>query len=65
LASQQQRAYGEVLMIRPFSLMFLFWLAIVLAGAVLGLLFLGHQTESVHPSTHQAQTSAPKDSGTR
>lgn len=45
LASQQQKLYGEILLIRPLSLAFLGWLGIAMAGSVLGFLLLGQITE--------------------
>jgi hypothetical protein len=45
LASQQQKLYGEILLIRPLSLTFLGWLGVGLAGCVLGFLLLGRITE--------------------
>src|SRR5947199_6462774 len=45
LASQQQKLYGEILLIRPLSLTFLGWLGVALAGCVLGFLLLGKTTE--------------------
>src|SRR5205807_9764630 len=45
LASQQQKLYGEILLIRPLSLAFLGWLGIAIAGCVLGFLLLGQITE--------------------
>ena len=38
LAAQQQKAYGEVLRIRPLAPRVLVWLVIVLAGLVVGVL---------------------------
>jgi hypothetical protein len=48
LASQQQKFYGEILLIRPFSLALLVWLGIGIASSVLAFLLLGHYTETVH-----------------
>lgn len=42
LASQQHKFFGNALAIRPLSGSFLTWLGLVLAGAVLGILLLGH-----------------------
>jgi hypothetical protein len=50
LASQQQKLYGEILLIRPLSLAFLGWLGIAIAGSVLSFLLLGHITEKVRVS---------------
>ncbi|HLK07839.1 MAG TPA: hypothetical protein VKV30_07860 [Candidatus Angelobacter sp.] len=44
-ASQQQKFYGEIILIRPFSLLLLSWFAIGITSAVLGFLLLGHYTE--------------------
>jgi hypothetical protein len=41
----QQKLYGEILLIRPFSLFFLGWLATGVVAAVFGFLTLGHYTE--------------------
>jgi membrane fusion protein len=48
VASQQQKFYGEILLIRPLSLALLCWLGIGIACAVLAFLLLGHYTETVH-----------------
>jgi len=55
LASQQQKFFGNALMIRPFSTGFFIWLGIALAGFVLGILLLRHylnvdKTASGHQS---------------
>jgi hypothetical protein len=50
LAAQQQKFYGEIVLIRPFSLMLLSWFALGITAAVLGFLFLGHYTERIHVS---------------
>jgi hypothetical protein len=50
LAAQQQKFYGEILLIRPLSLTLLVWLGIGLAAAVIGFLLAGHYTERVHVS---------------
>ncbi len=47
LAAQQQKFYGEIILVRPFSLMLLGWFAIGIAAAVLGFLLLGQYTERV------------------
>lgn len=41
----QQKSYGEILLIRPFSLLFLGWLGIGIVATVFGFLTLGHYTE--------------------
>lgn len=60
LASQQHKFYGEVLTIRPFSTAFLIWLGVVLAAVVIGVLLLGHYTESVRPATGHPQSTVAK-----
>ena len=50
LASQQQKLYGEILMIRPLSLTFLAWLGVAIAASVLGFLLLGQITEKARVS---------------
>lgn len=45
LASRQHKLYGEILLIHPFSLVFLTCLAIAITGGVFGYLLLGHYTE--------------------
>src|SRR5690349_117865 len=48
LADQQQKFYGEVILIRPLALMALGWLAVGIVAAALGFLLLGHYTEKAH-----------------
>lgn len=50
LAAQQQKFYGEIILIRPFSLLLLSWFAVGITSAVLGFLLLGHYTERAHVS---------------
>ena len=50
LASQQQKLYGEILLIRPLSLTFLGWLGVAIAASVLGFLLLGQTTEKARVS---------------
>lgn len=45
LAAQQQKLYGEIVLIRPLSVRFLGWLGFAIAASVLGFLFLGQITE--------------------
>jgi len=45
IAALQQKFYGEIILIRPFSLMLLCWFALGITVAVLGFLFLGQYTE--------------------
>jgi hypothetical protein len=45
IAALQQKFYGEIILVRPFSLMLLFWFALGITAAVLGFLFLGQYTE--------------------
>jgi hypothetical protein len=48
IAALQQKFYGEIILVRPFSLMLLCWFALGITAAVLGFLFLGQYTERVH-----------------
>ena|SRR5437762_3362583 len=50
LASQQQKLYGEILLIRPLSLTFLMWLGVAIAASVLGFLLLGQTTDKIRVS---------------
>jgi membrane fusion protein len=50
LAAQQQKFYGEILLIRPLSLTLFVWLGIGLASAVIAFLLLGHYTERIRVS---------------
>src|ERR1700760_1277835 len=50
LAAQQQKFHGEIILIRPLSLMLLTWFALGITAAVLGFLLLGQYTERVHVS---------------
>lgn len=50
LAAQQQKFYGEILLIRPLSLTLFVCLGIGLASAVIGFLLLGHHTERIRVS---------------
>jgi hypothetical protein len=61
LASQQQKFYGEILLIRPFSTSFLITLGLALGAVVLGVLLLGHYTETVPPSTGHPPSAVAKD----
>ena len=45
LAALQQKFHGEIILIRPFSLMLLGWFGIGITAAVVGFLFLGQYTE--------------------
>src|SRR2546423_12927970 len=47
LAAQQQKFYGEILLIRPLSLALLGWLGTSISLLVLGFLLLGHYTEKI------------------
>lgn len=52
MAAQQQKFYGELLRIRPLSIALLLWLAVALAGIVLGvLLWTRHSGPDSHRST--------------
>ncbi|HWS16839.1 MAG TPA: hypothetical protein VN223_02435 [Candidatus Elarobacter sp.] len=48
VAALQQKFYGEIILVRPFSLMLLCWFALGITAAVLGFLFVGQYTESAH-----------------
>lgn len=48
IAALQQKFYGEIILVRPFSLMLLCWFALGITAAVLGFLFLGQYTERAH-----------------
>ena len=70
LAAQQQKFYGEILLIRPLSLTLFVWLGIGLASAVIAFLLLGHYTERIrvsgivlsgHKSGQAASTSSEAD----
>ncbi len=45
LAAQQHKFQGQIILIRPLSLLFLGWLGIALAASTLAFLVLGHYTE--------------------
>lgn len=48
IAAQQQKFHGEIILIRPLSLALLSWIALGVAAAALGFLFLGQYTERIH-----------------
>ena len=50
LAYQQQKSYGEIILIRPLSLVVLTWLAVAIVAASVGFLAFGHYTEKVRLS---------------
>lgn len=66
LAERQQKFYGEILLIRPFSLTFFSSLGTAIAAVVLGFLLLGHYTERIHvvgtvgSSEHEAELYVPQ-----
>jgi hypothetical protein len=45
IAAVQQKFHGEIILVRPFSLMLLGWFAVGITAAVLGFLLLGQYTE--------------------
>jgi hypothetical protein len=47
LEHQQQKSYGEIILIRPLSLMLLTWLSLAIVAVALAFLALGHYTEKV------------------
>ena len=63
LAAQQQKFYGEIILIRPFSLLLLSWFAVGITSAVLGFLLLGHYTERAHVSGVLAVSPAANANG--
>ena len=50
IAAQQQRFYGEIILIQPLSITLLTTLAVVLGGMIFGLIVFGYHTESVRVS---------------
>jgi hypothetical protein len=48
LEHQQQKSYGEIILIRPLSLTLLTWLALAIVAVAVVFLALGHYTEKVH-----------------
>lgn len=65
IAALQQKFYGEIILVRPFSLMLLCWFALGITAAVLGFLFLGQYTERARvPGVMSASSlSSPGASG--
>jgi hypothetical protein len=45
---QQQKFYGEIILIRPLSYTLLTWLVVCIVGGMLGLFVFGRYTEKVH-----------------
>src|ERR1700757_2678910 len=45
ILSQQQKSYGQIILVRPLSLTLLSWLALGIIAISLGFLLLGHYTE--------------------
>src|SRR5258708_31952631 len=45
LAAQQQKFYGQIVLIRPFSLLFFGWLGVAITASIMAFLVLGHYTE--------------------
>lgn len=45
ILNQQQKSYGQIILIRPLSLMVLSWLALAIVAVPVGFLLLGHYTE--------------------
>jgi len=50
LAAQQHKFYGQIVLIRPFSLLFLGLLGFVIAASTAAFLVLGHYTEKAYVS---------------
>lgn len=44
---QQQKFYGDIILIRPLSLTLLSWLALAIVAFAIGLLWFGHYTEKL------------------
>jgi hypothetical protein len=63
--AQQQKFYGEIILIRPLSLMLLSWFALGITAAVFGFLFLGHYTERAHVSGVIAASPAANSSAAK
>jgi hypothetical protein len=59
---QQQKAYGDIILIRPLSLILLTWLAIAIVSAVLAFLLFGHYTEKIHLQGSLVAVAATPDS---
>jgi hypothetical protein len=45
---QQQKSYGEIILIRPLSLTLLTWLSLAIVAGVVGFFVFGRYTEKVH-----------------
>jgi hypothetical protein len=60
IEAQQQKFYGEILLIRPLSLALLGWLGIGISVLVLGFLIFGHYTERVAVSGTVVDASGPE-----
>jgi hypothetical protein len=65
IAALQQKFYGEIILVRPFSLMLLCWFALGITAAVLGFLFLGQYTDRARVPGVIAASSYPGASGAR
>src|SRR6266852_6922931 len=64
LAAQQQKFYGQIVLIRPFSLVFLGWLGVAIAVATLVFLVLGSYTEKARvPGILLIDIDSPAPSG--
>jgi len=61
LAAQQQKFYGEVLLVRPFSGQFFIFLGLVLSAAVFALLLLRQYTEKSSPVSGHQQPAVSRD----
>lgn len=62
IAALQQKFYGEIILIRPFSLVLLCWFALGITAAVLGFLFLGQYTERARVAGVVTTSSTPGSS---
>jgi hypothetical protein len=61
MAAQQQKFYGEIILIHPFSLTFLTMLAVFIASIVFGFLLLGQYTTVAHVSGILPASYSPSD----
>lgn len=64
IANQQQKSYGQIILIRPLSLVVLTWLAIAIVAASAGFIVFGHYTEKVRLSGSILPPSSNADGST-
>jgi hypothetical protein len=60
---QQQKAYGDIILIRPLSLTLLVWLALSIVAAALGFLFFGHYTQKIRLQGSLTEAGASSSNG--